>query len=390
MRVAIYAGEIPATTFIERLVSGLANDGHQMFVFGSITKKGARSKDVTYVGIKNKLGKLGILLYALRYAFAMHLIRPKEVKKLKRLVPRCSFRERVIYYSILWYRPEVFHLQWVKSVDKYTWVKAFGIKLVVSLRGAHINYSPLADEKLAATYRTVLPQVDGFHGVSLAICKEASLYGAEMKKCQVAYSGFNPKDFPKSDWQNNFNSLKSRPIHIISVGRSHWKKGYHFALDAMAKLKSDGLKFDYTIIGAKGNEELIFLRNQLDLEVEVSFLSNVPFLEVKNKIRSSDVLLLPSVEEGIANVVLEAMFLGTLVVSADCGGMVETVEDEKSGFIVPVRNPKAIAEALETIKTMDEKVLTAMLNEAYAKVSVQHSTAEMVTRMRALYKSVLE
>jgi glycosyltransferase involved in cell wall biosynthesis len=216
------------------------------------------------------------------------------------------------------------------------------------------------------------------------------LYGAEMKKCQVAYSGFNPKDFPKSDWQNKLDSLKSRPINIISVGRSHWKKGYVFALDAMAKLKLEGLEFIYTIIGAKGNEELTFLRNQLDLEEEVTFISNIPFLEVKSKIRNADILLLPSVEEGIANVVLESMFLGTLVVSTDCGGMIETVEDAKSGFIVPVRAPKAIAEAVKTIKYRDEKVLTAMLNAAYAKVSVQHSTAESIASMKELYKSVLK
>jgi colanic acid/amylovoran biosynthesis glycosyltransferase len=261
--------------------------------------------------------------------------------------------------------------------------------LLLSLRGAHINYSPVADEGLAEQYRKVFPTIDGFHGVSQAICKEASIYGADESKCKVVYSGFDLIQFPKSNFQNDFDTLGNRPVKIISVGRSHWKKGYHFALDAMAILKQRGMPFAYTIIGAAGSEELMFQRDQLDLNAFVTFLGKVPFEGVKQHIREADVLLLPSVEEGIANVVLEATLLGTLVVTTECGGMVESVENEKTGFVVPIRNVEAIANSIQRIKESDPEFLAAIVDAAYIKTASQHNEDKMVADMLELYKSVL-
>ena len=97
------------------------------------------------------------------------------------------------------------------------------------------------------------------------------------------------------------------------------------------------------------DEALIFQRSQLLLEDSVSFVGTLPFLSVLDEIRSADVLLLPSLEEGIANVVLEAMALGTLVVSTDCGGMSEVVIDKETGFLVPTRGVKDIANTIKII-----------------------------------------
>ena len=58
------------------------------------------------------------------------------------------------------------------------------------------------------------------------------------------------------------------------------------------------------------------------------------YLTVKELIKNADILLLSSVEEGIANVVLEAMALGTLVVSTECGGMNEVIKNNENGFLV--------------------------------------------------------
>ena len=62
--------------------------------------------------------------------------------------------------------------------------------------------------------------------------------------------------------------------------------------------------------------------------------------------RSFDVLLLPSLNEGIANVVLEAMAIGVPVISTDCGGMSEVVILDTTGWLLPVRDSKAIAKGL--------------------------------------------
>ena len=54
--------------------------------------------------------------------------------------------------------------------------------------------------------------------------------------------------------------------------------------------------------------------------------------------RESDCLILPSVQEGISNVVLESMYIGLPVVTSDCGGMKEVISYGKNGFYFSARN----------------------------------------------------
>lgn len=259
----------------------------------------------------------------------------------------------------------------------------------MSLSGAQINCSLLTTLGLAQKYKAIFSEVNGFHGVSKAICLEAAKYGADLNKCRVVYSGFNLDQFPIGNWQNDFKSLSKRPVKIISVGRTHWKKGYHYALDAIAMLKKEGVSFNYLIIGAAGSEELLFQRNQLDLENEVSILNNVPFNEVKQLISAADIMLLSSLEEGIANVIIEAMLLGTLVITTDCGGMIETVTYGQTGWVVPVRKPEAIAQAVIEIKSTSANTIEKIIMAARQKAEEQYIEERMASEMITLYNSIL-
>ncbi len=388
MKIGIYAGEIPSTTFIERLVSGLALSDNEVIVFGTKSKPVKKRKNVSLIGINPGSGKLGLLIFYFKYYTLTHLFRRSELKKLRDQKTQLPIRIRAMKLAIIWQRLDVFHLQWVKGIESYVWLKDLDVKLIASLRGAHINYSPLADAKLAETYREIFPKIDAFHGVSEAICREATKYGADLEKCHVVYSGFPIQNFPKENWNKNKDLSKKNKIEVISVGRSHWKKGYHFALDGFKILKDKGFQFEYTVIGAEGNEELMFQRHQLELTQEVEFLNNVPFNQVIDRIRKADVLLLPSVEEGIANVVLEAMLLGTLVISTNCGGMKESIEDLKEGLIIPVRDPQAIADTIEHTSRLNTEEYTAITEGAYSKICIQHNEAKMVSDMLSIYKSI--
>lgn len=285
---------------------------------------------------------------------------------------------------VVWHKPDIFHLQWAKAVEEWIFLKEFGIKVVVSLRGAHINYSPLADKALAASYTTAFPKVDAFHGVSEAICLEAEKYGAVPQKCKVVYSGLKLDDFRFQE-KKDFGSNK---IKILSVGRAHWKKGYNFALDAMKQLKDQGVDFEYRIIGGK-NEELIFQVSDLGLKEEVSLEENIPFEEVRSAMSNADALLLPSVEEGIPNVVLEAMALGTIVLSTDCGGVSEVIEDGQNGFLAPIRNSSAISEKITALTRFSQSDLDRIRSRARETIESQHHHQKMVEDMIDLYRSVV-
>src|SRR5690606_11344820 len=103
----------------------------------------------------------------------------------------------------------------------------------------------------------------------------------------------------------------------------------------------------------------------------------------------ADVLLVSSVTEGIANVVLEAMQLGTLVVSTNCGGMAEVINDGINGFLVPIRQPEKIAETLKNTVSLSREEKDVMIDEAKKTIANQHTSVRMVKGMMDMYEKVM-
>ncbi len=383
-KIAIYSGAIPSSTFIERLILGLALDGFKVYLFGLKLKNIEYKKNIFQITYSHKLSKIYNFF---KYSFLLFIFKNREKKILDAIIKSKNSDSKILkvkYYPVLYHKPDIFHVQWAKSLEDWIWVQDFGIKLVLSLRGTHITISPITDENLAIQYKKNFPKVNGFHAVSKSILQEAQNYGANLSKSKVIYSGLNLSDL-------NFLEEKkpNKILKIISVGRSHWVKGYTVALDAFAILKTENFQFQYTIIGIENDEELIFQRSELGLEHDVVFIKNSDFETIKKEIQNADFLLLPSLEEGIANVVLEAMALGTLVVSTNCGGMNEVITDGKNGFLVPIRNAKAISQKIKMIDKLTESEKRIIIRRARNTIEMQHDFESMISEMKHLYDDVL-
>lgn len=381
-RIAIYCGEIPPPTFINRLINGLAEEGNSLLLVGNLTQRVSyKSTNIKIVGYSGRISKFFILLY---YSILLSLFRNKEKKQLKtwmKLNNRNNAISKIRYYPILYNKPDIFHLQWIKGIEDWVWVRDFDIKLIVSLRGAHINYTPICEPKYAEIYRKYFPLVDAFHGVSKEIIQEATKYSAYSSKGHVVYSGLD-LNYLKFNQQKPKNDV----FQILSVGRPQWIKGYTIALDAMRIVKNENVKFKYTIIGVGENEELQFQRKQLDLINEVEFVDKLPFEQVVEKIKQANVVLLPSLKEGIANVILESMALGTPIISTDCGGIREVVNENTNGFIIPIRNPEAMALSIQKVVALDESTYTKVVNNARISIEKNHTESKMIQDMILLYQ----
>lgn len=383
-KIAIYSGAIPSSTFIERLIDGLALEGFEVYLFGLKLKNYSRKKNVFHITYSHKISKIFNLF---KYSFLLFILKNKEKRVLDVMINSKNSDSKILkvkYYPVLYHKPDIFHIQWAKSLEDWVWVQQFGIKLVLSLRGTHITISPIANDNLAIQYRKNFPKVDGFHAVSKSVLNNALNYGTNFSKSKVIYSGLNLNDLHFYEQRKSNEILK-----IISVGRSHWVKGYSIALDAFSILKTENFDFNYTIIGIENDEELTFQRSQLGLENDVVFIKNVAFETIKKEIQNADIVLLPSIEEGIANVILEAMALGTLVISTNCGGMNEVITDGENGFLVPIRDAKAITEKIKTIYKLSELEQQIITQNARKTIETQHNFAGMISEMKQLYFDIL-
>jgi glycosyltransferase involved in cell wall biosynthesis len=109
------------------------------------------------------------------------------------------------------------------------------------------------------------------------------------------------------------------------------------------------------------------LRAELDREaslsgVPIAVLGRLPAADVPRFLAAVDVLAVPSYDEGLPRVVLEAMAMGIPVVASSVGGIPEAIEHEKTGLLIPPSNPTALAKALARV--LDDPALASRLGAA--------------------------
>jgi len=150
----------------------------------------------------------------------------------------------------------------------------------------------------------------------------------------------------------------SRPLRVLFVGALIQRKGIGYLLDAVDQL---GSQVELTLVGR---------RFQANSRVDAAcsrwrWFESLPHSGVLDLMREAEVLVLPSLTEGCALVVLEALACGLPVIVTPNTGSLGFVRDEREGFIVPVSRSDAIAERLYTL-SCDRELLAAMSRNAHA------------------------
>jgi len=146
-------------------------------------------------------------------------------------------------------------------------------------------------------------------------------------------------------------------FRVMSCGWLKEYKGFHYLLDAVAKLAAKGIDVRVDLAG-DGPQRPYLEAKAADLGISDrltlhGYLGHEQLIELY---RRSDVFALPSVVMGrygrqdvIPNVLAEAMAVGIPVVGTNVGGVAELIDTGVNGFVVPERDADALAEALETV-----------------------------------------
>jgi glycosyltransferase involved in cell wall biosynthesis len=155
-----------------------------------------------------------------------------------------------------------------------------------------------------------------------------------------------------------FSEPSNRAPRVLAIGRLVEKKGFADLIDACALARQAGHPIACDIVGS-GEEfdALVAQIERLGLQQDVRMLGALPQSEVNSKIREAAVVAAPCVvgadgnRDGLPTVLLEAMALGTPVVSTDVTGIPELVRDGETGIIVPQRQPAVLQKALQLLLT---------------------------------------
>lgn len=164
-------------------------------------------------------------------------------------------------------------------------------------------------------------------------------------------------------------------------------KGFVYFLLAAELILSSGHDVEFVIAGT-GPEEEVLRRAARHLEIanRVTFVTHpYGFGEVLEAI---DVFVMPSLEQGLGTLMLEAMALGKPVVASRVGGIADFFTDAEHALLVPKANPVVLAERIQyTLDNPDKARRMAAAGQQL--VRQQFSVEQMTLRTVELYRRIL-
>jgi len=167
------------------------------------------------------------------------------------------------------------------------------------------------------------------------------------------------------------------------------RKNTQLLIHAFSHVKQQLPNARLKLLGTDSYEPLSRLATNLGVRKSVDFEGRVPLEDLPGYYRRADVLAIPSQQEGLAIVGLEAMASGTPVVSTRCGGPEEYIQDGKNGYLVPAGDKKEFADTLIAILEDDEH-RQKMGKNAYQYIECNHSKKLVEDYFVQLFKSLSE
>ncbi len=173
---------------------------------------------------------------------------------------------------------------------------------------------------------------------------------------------------------------------VLFVGGMSLRKGVPYLLQAYARLQHPRKSLSFA--GAVSPTLVRHLKARGLWPEEARLLGHVPQPRLRELMSRSHVLVLPSVEEGLALVQAQAMACGCVVLASRHTGAEDLFDDGQEGFIVPVRDADALAQRLQQLAD-DPALRRQMSQRALARVQRAGGWHDYGENAMAIYKELL-
>ncbi|MBD2344228.1 colanic acid biosynthesis glycosyltransferase WcaL [Anabaena subtropica] len=262
-------------------------------------------------------------------------------------------------------------------------------KLITSFRGYDISwfvqkYGKNVYEQLFAKGDFFLTNCEFFKNRAIEL-------GCDSEKIVVLGSGIDCSRFP----------FKERYLHddgkirIATTGRLIEKKGIEYSIRAVAQVAKIYPNIEYKIIGdGELKETLQQLIQSLNITDKIKLVGWKTQPEIIDILDQSDIFIAPSVtakdgnQDAPVNTLKEAMIMGLPVIATTHGGIPELVQDGISGFLVPERDPEAIAAKL--IDLIEHPAIWSSMGRAgHAYVESHYDMSKLNYELVQIYRQVM-
>ncbi len=228
--------------------------------------------------------------------------------------------------------------------------REFRTPYIVSLRGSDV---PGYSDRFGFLYPFLRPLARCIWGRAAAVVsnsqglKDLALATAPHQEIAIIPNGVDTLRFAPEE-----KALPHKDGSIrLTLGASRLtdRKGIAYLIEAIDILR-DEHDFRLTIIGdGNAKDRLEASVRERGLESRIGFVGRVPREETLKYYQEADIFVLPSLNEGMSNAMLEALAVGLPLVTTRTGGAEELVQDGVNGLLVGFRDAKDLARALRTL-----------------------------------------
>ena len=177
--------------------------------------------------------------------------------------------------------------------------------------------------------------------------KYADIYPRLANKIHLYHLGLDLSEF-------QFRIDGRKPRTVLAVGSLEKIKGFHYLIQAVARLVGWGVDVQLELVGSgPERERLTQLADRLGVSSRVTFRGLLTFDRVRDAMAQATILVHPSTGLGdaVPTVIKEAMAVGVPIVASRVAGIPELVDDGRCGLLVPPKDVDALANAMERLLT---------------------------------------
>ena len=188
----------------------------------------------------------------------------------------------------------------------------------------------------------------------------------------------NPKEF------------KDNKYNLLFVGNLLIAKGVDILLEAFALIQKENSDIGLIFVGEGEEKERLLSRSkELGINEKVIFYGRVEYEEIPTMMHYSDILILPSIEEGVGRVILEAMSMKLPVIASNIGGIPLVIDDLKDGLLFKVGDINALTKHVLFLIN-NKKFSDNMTKTAHQKFITNYEYEVSINMFLDMYKSILD
>ena len=301
-----------------------------------------------------------------------------------------------IYKTVKEHRPDVIHLATLFPEGLFTGLigRLFKIPVLIMFHGLELN--PTAgSRKTRLVKRWSVVLATAFATNSRATADRAVRgYGIPAEKIEVIHLGQLNRPYRPApgDPTRADIGLDEDDLVVLGLGRLVRHKGFADLIKAIARTR---FQIKLVVVGdGPDRAELIRLTKELGLDRRVTFMGRVDRVEPYYAL--ADMFALASFEdpdsgnvEGFGIVMVEAQATGLPVIGTDSGGIPEAFAPDRTGVLVPPRDPAALAEAISRLA--DDQDLRRRMGAAGPElVRERYQWADRAGDYAALYRRLIQ